>query len=139
MRNPAVCFCALALLACGGDALQVENAWLRAAPDGSALGAAYMLVNNDGPATRLVAVRSDAHTMASLHETMISDGVSRMRALPSVAIPANRSVRMAPGGLHIMLMDPHRTLRVGDRFQMYLEFSDGRSLTIPVLVSRQAP
>ena len=130
---------AVCLLACSDQGVRVEDPWIRAAPDGSALGAAYFVIENDGPGLSLEGVTSDAHAQASIHETQLNDGISRMRHIESLAIGRGERVRFAPGGLHVMLMRPQRALRVGDSVTLTLAFSNGRPLPVSVPVRRDPP
>jgi copper(I)-binding protein len=45
-----------------------------------------------------------------------------MSAVEGVELPANRTVQLAPGGYHVMLMDLKRTLKVGERVPLRLTF-----------------
>ena len=47
-----------------------------------------------------------------------------------VELAANASLIFAPGGYHLMLMTPKRTLRAGDAVVINLEFRGG--LVLPV-------
>jgi copper(I)-binding protein len=49
-------------------------------------------------------------------------GVMRMAAVDGVELPANRTVKLAPGGYHVMLMDLKRTLNAGERVPLRLTF-----------------
>ena len=54
------------------------------------------------------------------------DGVSRMRHVASLQVPAGGSVALAPGGLHLMLMQPRQSPALGDSVDIELELADGR-------------
>lgn len=124
---------------CLGDDLRVQDAWVRAAPDGSALGAAYFKIVNRGPATELVAVSSDAHAAASVHETVVRDGVARMQSRARLPVGSGESLVFAPGGLHVMLMRPTRGLREGDSIVLTLTFSNQRSLRVDTVIRGTPP
>lgn len=80
------------------------------------------VMNNEPTADRLVAVQSPLGT-ASLHQTIVSDGVARMQPIDSIEIPALTQVPFSPGGTHIMFTNLNRrTLAVGDRFEATLVF-----------------
>lgn len=129
----------LCLGACSEVDPQFEQAWVRAAPDGRALGAAYLQIDNSGPAMVLLRVSSDAHRDASFHETVLANGMSRMRALQSLSLERGEQLRLVPGGVHIMLMGPQRSLQVGDIIQLSFEAKDGRRFSVPARVQREAP
>lgn len=125
--------------ACQSGDLLLADAWVRAAPDGRALGAAYLEIHNQGPAVSLVAVSSDVHASASFHETVLIDGAHRMRSVAALEIGSGDRLRLTPGGLHIMLMQPSRPLRAGDFVELRFEAADGRQFEIAATVRREAP
>ncbi|NNF51685.1 MAG: copper chaperone PCu(A)C [Gammaproteobacteria bacterium] len=135
VKSPRLAAVALFILAgCAQQELAVHDAWIRAAPDGSAMGAAYLTLKNNGSDTEVVGVRSTAHSLASLHTSEIVEGVFRMRELDSIPVKANSVVRFEPGALHIMLMRPIAPLRAGDTVELTLTFSDGREISFDTLV-----
>lgn len=123
------CACTLLgalLAACGGggardDAALPEGAWALGESglwvtvprarlmEANAMGAVYFTVHNRSDHDdRLVAVEAGGTigdgAGAQLHETVLEDGVSRMRARPEgFAVPAGEDLRFEPGGPHVML------------------------------------
>ena len=86
----------------------------------------------DNPCSAAVAitgVASDAYGSASLHETTLVNGISRMRALPRLVLPAHGSVELKPGGLHLMLMDPKQPLKAGDHVVLRFDAGRGRNVS----------
>lgn len=129
----------LLLGACQAGDLHLADAWVRAAPDGRALGAAYLEINNAGPDISLIKVSSDVHDMASFHETVLIDDAHRMRSVAALEIGSGERLRLAPGGLHIMLMQPTRPLQAGDLVNLRFDSADGQQFEIAALVRREAP
>lgn len=125
--------------ACTPASPTIHDAWLRAAPDGSVLGVAYLDVENPGEDDWITGVSSDAHESASLHETLLEDGVSRMRMHARVPLPAGETVSFRPGGLHIMLGAPRRVLAPGDSVKLALTLEKGGVIHADAVVSRQRP
>jgi copper(I)-binding protein len=57
-------------------------------------------------------------------------GVMRMRALPRIDLPAGQTVKLTPGGMHVMLIDVKQPLKAGDKVPLVLSVqSSGMSLT----------
>ena len=113
----------LGLLACASAAVAatpacvptVEKAWVRAAPPGAMMLAAYATVRNPCPAALVVTgVESGDFAMAMMHETLIENGVSKMRHAQSLPLPARGELRFEPGGRHVMLMQPRHAIKAGD-------------------------
>lgn len=120
--------------------IRVEFAWVRAAPPRAMMMAGYMTLHNDGadPA-RLVSADSDVFGVVQTHRTLIVDGISRMRQVAEVTIPAHQVLRLEPGGLHLMLMQARRELKVGDKVNFRLHFTGGSVLDLVAVVSAEAP
>jgi copper(I)-binding protein len=117
--------CGLLLLLGHGTAaagLELREAWIREAPPTAAMLAGYAELANTGTAPlRVTAARSADFGAVELHEMRMDGGVMRMRALDAIEVPAGASVRLAPGGNHLMLMRPARALRAGDRVRIEFE------------------
>jgi len=66
--------------------------------------------------------------------------VMRMREVNGgVALAAGSQVKFMPGGYHIMLMGLKQPLKAGDRFPLTLKFAKAGSVTVEVLVEKDAP
>jgi len=130
----------LCMPALAQDGIEVRDAWVRAAPPGAMSLAGYLSIDNgtDGD-VRLTDVSSADFGMIMLHTTVIEDGVARMLHLDGLDVPARGTVRLAPGGTHMMLMHPKRALREGDTVDFRFGFSDGRVKEVTAGVSRDEP
>jgi len=84
-----------------------------------------VLANNTDADIRITAVTSPQFGAVELHETTIDDGISRMRELDELVIPARGSVTLERGGKHLMLM---RAQDIGDAVTLQLLSDD-----VPVL------
>lgn len=134
---PAVC---LALL-CGwvsayaqAPALSVQDAWIRAIP-GSDVAAAYLTLHNSGTQPLfVVGVRSPRAQQAMIHETTVANGQSRMRARERLRVGPGETLRLAPGGLHIMLHMPTRPLAPGEEVPLLLLLEGGATVTVSARV-----
>jgi copper(I)-binding protein len=111
---------------------KVDGAWIRMPPAGLPMMAGYARISNPckGPLA-IVAAHSDAFADTSLHETRIEGGMSRMRATPALRLAPGGSAVLEPGGFHLMLMDPMKSLHAGDRVEVEFTLEDGRRFTVP--------
>jgi len=120
---------------------QVSNARVLLPPPGAPMAAAYFDVLNPGTtAIELRAVSSPFFSSVEMHETREEDGMSRMRELGKVEIPAGGNASFEPGGKHLMLMGAQ--LDAGKPMQeipMRLEFvaADGTSHVVEALFAVQ--
>jgi copper(I)-binding protein len=111
--------------------VSVRDAWVREAPPGVAVMAGYMLLqNNTSRRQVLVAARSSGFETVMIHRTIGKGGMTGMEHAPQIELLPNASLLFAPGGYHLMLLNPKRTLRAGDRVDVRLEFRGG--LVLPV-------
>jgi periplasmic copper chaperone A len=134
LRAPALSAACLVLLAAtvstaAPPALTAQDAWVRATP-GVDVAAAYLTLHNAGTQPVWVSgVRSTAAQSAMIHETTFVNGESAMRPHERLRIAAGETVRLAPGGLHIMLHGLKRPLAVGDEVPVTLLLEGGGSIT----------
>jgi copper(I)-binding protein len=124
----------LALFACAAavaaPALSAQDAWIRTTP-GSDVAAAYLTLHNGGSAPAvIVGVSSPLGGEAMIHETALANGAYTMRAHPQLRIAPGETVRLAPGGLHIMLHGLGRPLYPGEEVPLLLRLEDGSTISV---------
>ena len=78
---------------------------------------------------------TDHAAMAMVHQTEMSNGVARMRMAGEINIPAGQSIKMVPGGTHIMLEGLRTPLKTGDRFELVLKFRESADERVTVKVA----
>jgi copper(I)-binding protein len=118
-----------------GD-LTIVHPWARPAASAQQNSAAYMIIRNDGrEPERLLAVETDEAKSAGLHTSTITpEGIAQMRPVETVEVPAGGEVRLAPGGLHIMLVELASPLFEGTSFPMKLVFQYAGEVDVEVMV-----
>ncbi len=111
--------------------IQVKDAWIRWLP-ANAPGGGYMTLINTGSAARvLIGASSPDYGEVGIHQTRIRNGLNEMTRVESVELKPLIPVRFAQGGYHLMLMQPKRSLRPGDRVLITLHFAQGPSIEAP--------
>ena len=113
--------CALWAESAHAQPIEVKDAWIRGTVGGQKATGAFMSLTSRTPA-RLVAAASPAAGTAEIHSMKMDGGVMRMFAVDGVELPANQTVKLAPGGYHVMLLDLKRTLKAGERVPLRLTF-----------------
>ena len=122
-------FCAAA--SDGAAGVAVHDAWVRESPPGVAALAGYMVLRNHTSQRQvLVAVSSPGFESVMIHRTVVKNGVAGMVHESQIALAPGAPLILSPGGHHLMLMNPKRALRAGDRVVINLDFR-GR-LFLPV-------
>ena len=115
--------------------LEVEAAWSRASPPGAETAAVYLtIVNDEKRNRRLVAVASGNAASITIHETLHENGITRMAHRDSLPIEAGSTLRLIPGGIHLMMLNLHAPLVEGDQFDLILKFDHGEEVSVPVNV-----
>ena len=106
-----------------GD-LVITQAWSRATPGGAKIAGGYLTIENKGAAPdRLIGGSGDVAAKVEVHEMAMNNGVMTMRALDKgLTIEPGKTVKLAPGGYHLMLMDLKGPLKQGDKVPVTLEF-----------------
>ena len=119
------------------DGVTIENPMIPAAPPGVMTHAAFMTLTNTGEAPRqLIGVTAEGYHMAHIHLSEEKDGVATMSTVDQVEIAPGQSVAFEHGGLHIMLMHPMGTKAEGDMVPLTLEFANGETQTLDVMVMK---
>jgi periplasmic copper chaperone A len=115
-------------------ALVAENAWVRATP-GTDIAAAYLTLRNVSATTVTVTgVESPIAGHAMIHETKVEGGQSKMRPHEQLVIAPGATVKLEPGGLHVMLHDLKQPLTVGQTVPLVILLAGGGSVQVTAAV-----
>lgn len=126
----------LAALNCSpllADSVKVDNAWARATAPGQPVAAAFMELAADSDLT-LVSATSPAAQRVELHTMSMDRGVMVMRQVKHINLPKGRSVKLQPGGLHLMLIDLNAPLQAEQSTQVTLTVKNRKGKTSEVVV-----
>lgn len=93
--------------------VEVTNAWARATAPAQKVGAIYLDLRSTTPA-RLISAASAVASRVEIHNMKMENNVMKMYPVEAIDLPAGQSVRLAPGGYHVMLIDLKRDLVKGD-------------------------
>ena len=108
--------------------------WSRAAGQGRT-GAGFLTLRNAGSAPdRLISATSPVARTVELHTHMREGEVMRMRPVQAIDLPPGQEVRLAPGGMHLMLIGLTRPLRQGERVPVTLVLERGGRLELALEV-----
>jgi len=125
-------------LANADSELQVTEPWVREAPPTSRVSAGYLkLVNNRENKVTVTAISSPDFENAEIHRTVIEDGIARMLPVKQLDVPASSQLSLEPGGLHLMLFEPHRSLAEGETVTLVIHLENGNQMTILAPVIRK--
>ena len=114
-----------------GD-LVISQAWSRATPNGAKIGAGYFTIENKGAtADKLVGVSGDVSPRIEVHEMSMNNGVMKMRPVDGgLTIDPGKTVKLAPSGYHLMIMDLKSPLKQGDKLPLTLQFEKAGKVAV---------
>ncbi|WP_240506348.1 copper chaperone PCu(A)C [Thermoactinospora rubra] len=109
-------------------ALTITDPWVKAAGKGMSAAFGTLVNSTDAPIT-VVSAATPASPEVELHETVEDGGKMVMRPKQGgFVVPARGSLKLEPGGNHIMLMDVRRPIEPGGEVPFTLRLGDGSTL-----------
>lgn len=104
--------------------LQIAHPWSRATPGAAKVGGGYLKITNTGSEPdRLLGGSSPVAARLELHRSTVADGIASMRPVEGgLEVRPGETVELAPGGVHLMLVDLKQPLKVGERIRVTLTF-----------------
>jgi copper(I)-binding protein len=118
--------------------IRIDHPWSRPAPAGMVMGVAYFTLENRGNTDdALVAASTPAAARVEFHQTTLADGMARMRPLEQVALPAGKTVKVEPGGIHLMLVQLKQPLVAGVPVPLTLEFRDAGKVEVQLSIEHR--
>jgi hypothetical protein len=126
-----------------GD-LVISQAWSRATPSGAKIAGGFLTIENKGAAPdRLLGGSGDIAGKIEIHEMAMNNGVMTMRPLDKgLVIDPGKTVKLAPGGYHLMIMDLKTPFKQGDKVPVTLQFEKAGKVALSLEVQgvgAQAP
>ena len=112
--------------------LQIGQPWARATAPSAPAGGGFLTITNTGPTPdRLISARSPAANMVQIHQMKMEGNVMRMREVDKgLEIPPGKSVTLAPGGYHLMMMGLKAPLKEGTQVPVTLVFEKAGSIDV---------
>jgi uncharacterized protein YcnI/copper(I)-binding protein len=119
-----------------GD-LMISTPWTRATPPGAKIAGGYLTITNNGKAgDRLIGGSFDGGGHVEVHEMSMADGVMKMRPLADgLEIKPGATVKLEPGGYHLMMMDLVKPLAKGDKVKAHLQFEKAGKVDVELEVN----
>ena len=119
----------------------IEQAWARPSLGSAPNSAAFMSITNKGKADDvLIAARANIAGKVELHQSIMEGNIMRMRRVKGgLRLGAGKSLKLKPGGYHVMLMGLSGKLVDGTSFPMTLVFQHAGDVEITVAISARKP
>jgi len=118
------------------ESLEIKHPWSRATPPGAKVGGGYLeIVNRGTESDRFLGGSTPAADKLEIHESTASDGVARMRPVKDgLVVEPGATVKLAPGGTHLMLLGLKGPLKKGEKIGATLVFEKAGSLEVEFAV-----
>jgi copper(I)-binding protein len=116
------------------EPLVAQDAWVRATP-GMDMAVAYLtLRNTSATAVTVTGVQSPIAGQAMIHETKVEGGQSKMRPHEQLVVAPGATIKLQPGGLHVMLHHLKQPLTVGEKVPLVIQLAGGGTLQVTASV-----
>jgi copper(I)-binding protein len=113
----------------GDSGLAVGDPWVRTIIPSRPAAGYFTLVNKTTKPAELVGASSPACGTLMLHQSVNQSGIEKMLMVKSITVPAGGQVKFAPGGYHLMCMQPTPAVTPGHSMPVTLRFQDGSTIT----------
>ena len=122
-----------------GDSLSVLDAWILEAPPGMTIMAGYMTIRNDtGDTHYLTGISSAQFERVEMHRTIYENEQARMEKQNIMTVEAGETLKFEPGGSHLMLFNPVKSLKNGHEIDLTLILKNGSTLDITAQIRRHS-
>lgn len=120
--------------------LEIIDPWSPEAPPGRMMAGFMDLRNVGDEVIILVDASSPQFGHVEIHTMVMEDSVMRMRRLAQLPIEPGQTVTLAPGGLHLMFIEPLDRIGLGELIEVELIDDQGRVYPLAAEVrARQRP
>ncbi|PMH43129.1 hypothetical protein BCU68_03835 [Vibrio sp. 10N.286.49.B3] len=117
--------------------ITIGSPYIRATPPTAINSAIFAkLSNSSNVERRLIGAKTPIAGTVELHDVIHDGDIMKMRQIEDMLIPANSTLHLQPGGLHIMLFDLQAPLTEGSTTQLTLLFANGETQTLEVPVKK---
>ncbi len=104
---------------------------IRVTPPGQNITAAYVSLKNTSKADiTLLGASSDSAQSVEIHEHKMSEGMMNMRQVEHIHIPSQKTVKLQPGGYHLMVFGLNKSIVENDEIKITLNFKNNLSQEI---------
>ena len=118
--------------------ITVSDAYAFAVPEGAKMGAVFMTLKYTNGTEivpdRITHVSTPASGKSEIHTMTLDNNVMTMRPVDSFPLPPTGTFALKPDGVHVMLLDLKRSLKVGDHFPLTIAFAKAGEVKVDVNV-----
>lgn len=115
--------------------LSVTNGWVTRPVAGVGNSAGYMQLTNTGhESLQIVAVHCEMAMHCHLHQVIHDHGIVRMKGVSEIVVLPNTTVKLEPGGLHVMVMGITEEFRHAKILPVELETQTGSRVRVELQI-----
>lgn len=103
------------------QSVDVKEAWVRGTVPAQKATGAFMEITSKANA-KLVSAESNVAQTVELHNMSMQNGVMKMFQVDGIDMPAGKTVKLAPGGYHVMFIGLKEQMKPGSRVPLKLTF-----------------
>ncbi len=120
------------------DVVAVMDAWVREPIIESKNHAGYFsLLNVSSSPVTLAAIKTSSYRKVEIHEMTHVNGLMKMAEIDSLDIAPGEKITLEPGGKHLMLINPRKTIKAGGTVRLKLIFKSGKVQVIDIPISKK--
>lgn len=131
-------FAVVLVAACSAPAAAaptISDPWVRPPMAADRPAAGYLTIVGGDTADALIAASSPVSGSIEIHETTAdASGMTAMHPVERIDIAAGATVRLEPGGYHLMLMELVEPVEVGDTVEITLTFETAGEVVVQAAV-----
>jgi periplasmic copper chaperone A len=116
--------------------LYVDGGYVRLNANPKAPSAAYFTIHGGGQPVTLRGVTTEEAVRLEIHESMTEGGMASMKPVGALDIPAGETVKMEPGGRHIMLWSINPAAIADGKISFTFIFSNGDRILADAVVQK---
>lgn len=120
--------------ACQPHDITIDKGYVRLPAVKGQPAAAYFTLHGSGKDNTLISIATEYAIRSEMHESMKMGGMSSMKPVDHLPLPADGTLEFKPGGKHLMLYDVNPEIVPGRTLALTFTFSDGTRLEYPALV-----
>jgi periplasmic copper chaperone A len=119
----------------GTKAISVIAPWSRATPGAAKTGAVYLEIRSMADvADKLLSASGGVADNIEIHNHINDNGIMQMRRVDAIDVAEGGSLKLVPGGYHIMLLGLKQPLKAGETFKLKLTFEKAGDIEVDVTV-----
>ncbi len=114
--------------------MEAHEAWTSPTNQGENAAVYFTLHNHSSRADELIGASTNVAESVEIHQTVQNGNVMQMVPLTTLPVKAFADMAFASDGLHLMLINLKRNLKLGDEFEVTLHFKNSPDIKVRVSV-----